>query len=306
MTISKRFCRVSGIFLTLITVAVLCFAPISTAKAEENAPIGMAVCTARSYLKLRSGPSSSYRVLAKLPAKTFVKVYAQSGKWYMVEYNGVLAWGSSSYLSFAPMPAATPTTETLRAEDNVRTYTIYYQGDSQWRFSRSVRKKACVITSYSIVINNMGIPATPRFIYESNGRRTIMNIPNLATNFGVVPVCALVAYSPYLKSFDGVNTFVADPANNAVSAIKEALDSHPEGVICYFKRGSKAHAVVACCYDGDTIYFSDPGRKRSTLLTFKDTWVYYSHRMTYANLAEIIALDTIAETMEPLALIPVP
>lgn len=291
MTIRKRFYRICGIFLTLATVAVLCFAPVSTAKAEDSAPIGMAVCTARSYIKLRSGPSTSYDVLARLPARTFVKVYAQDDGWYLVEYNGVLAWGSGSYLSFAPMPS-------LAAEDAGRTYTIYYQGDSKWRFSSSVRKKACLLTAYAVVINNMGIPATPRFVYESSGRRTPVNTANLATNFGVVPVCALDAVSPYLNGFDGVNTSIIDPGNNAVAAIKEAIDNHPEGVICYFKRGSKSHAVVACCYDGDTIWFSDPGRRRTTLLTFNDTWVYYSHRMTYANLSVIIALDTVAETVE--------
>jgi hypothetical protein len=306
MTISKRMCRACGILLALATAVVLCIAPVQTAKAEESAPTGMAVCTAKSYLKLRSGPSSSCRVLAKLPARTFVKVYAQSGKWYEVEYNGIRAWGSSSYLSFAPMPAVSLATEALSAQDSVREYTIYYQGDSRWKFSSSVRKKACVMTAYAIVVNNMGISATPRFIYESNGRRTPMNISKLTANFGVTPVCALDANSPYLSRFDGVSTIVADPAVNAAAAMREAIDRHPEGVICYFKRGSKAHAVVACYYDDDAIYFSDPGRKRTTLLPFADTWVCYHHRMTYAHLANIIALDTVAETMETPAPISAP
>ncbi len=207
-----------------------------------------------------------------------------------VEYSGVIAWGSSSYLAFAPMPAGI-----TRALEAAPSYTFYYQGDSKWKFSSSVRKKACVMTAYAITINNMGIPATPRFIYESNGRRTPVNTANLTANFGVAPVCALNPGSPYLSSFDGVNTYVADPAGNAVAAIKEAIDNHPEGVICYFTRGSKAHAVVACDYDGDTIYYSDPGRNRAALLAFSDTWVVYKHHMSYANLAEIIALDTVAE-----------
>lgn len=290
---SKRV-RITGFLLALFMVSILFMIPALTAKAEGSEPIGMAVCTARTSLKLRSGPSTSYKVVVKLPAKAFVKVYAQSGKWYQIEYNGVMAWGSSSYLSFAPMPAAT-----VRALDASRTYTIYYQGSSQWKFSSSVRKSACIISSYAITINNMGIPATPRFIYESNGRRTPMNIGNLATNFGVVPVSALASDSPYLSSFDGHKTYIADPANNAVAAIKEAIDKHPEGVICYFKKGSKAHAIVACRYEGDTIYFSDPGRTRTTLLTFNDTWVYYKHKMTYANLVEVVALDTIAEATPP-------
>lgn len=287
MRIPKRY-RIAGILMAIMTAALLCLAPLTTAKAEESAPIGVAVCTARTSLKLREGPSTSYRVIARLPARTFVKVYAQSGKWYQVEYNGVMMWGHNSYLSFAPMPAA--------SADGARTYTIYYQGDSKWKFSSSVRKSACLMTAYAVTINNMGIPATPRFIYESNGRRTPMNLGNLTANFGVAPVCALSADSAYLGGFDGHKTYIADPAVNAVAAIREAIDRNPEGVICYFKKGSKAHAIVACCYDGDTIYFSDPGRRRTTLLTFNDTWVSYHHRMTYVNLVEIVTLDTLAET----------
>lgn len=293
MTISKRTNRIAGFLLALLIVSILVL-PAFTAKAEGSEPIGVAVCTAKSSLKLRSGPSTSYKVVANLPARSFVKVYAQSGKWYQVEYNGIIAWGSCSYLSFAPTPA-----EKASSLDATPSYTIYYQGDSKWKFSSSVKKTACLLTAYAVTINNMGIPATPRLVYESNGRRTPMNINNLATNFGVVPVNALADDSPYLKSFDGRTTYILNPADNAVAAIKEAIDKHPEGVICYFKKGSKAHAIVACSYDGDTIYFSDPGRTRKTLLTFKDTWVSYSHKMTYANLAEVVALDTIAETTPP-------
>lgn len=295
MTIQKRLNLVIGILMALAMI-VLMFAPVVTAKAKtgDSKPIGMAVCTAKCSLKLRSGPSSKYKVVVKLPARTFVKVYAQSGKWFQVEYKGKLAWGSSSYLSFAAYPADSMT---LRSAD--RTYTIYYQSDSKWKLSGSVKKKACMMTAYAITINNMGIPATPRFIYESNKRRTIMNMAKLKTNFDVVPVSALASDSPYLKSFDGTCTYVSNPGSNGVAAIKAAIDKHPEGVICYFKKGSKAHAIVACKYDGNTIYYSDPGRKRSTLLKFNDTWVYYKHRMTYKNLAYIVALDTVEETLAP-------
>ncbi len=289
MTVSKRFGRMISFIIVLAAVALL-IAPLATAKAETGAPIGVAVCTAKRSLKLRSGPSTKCDVVVKLPARAFVKVYAQSGKWYQIEYNGIIAWGQVAYLSFAAYPSASVT-----AQGAERTYTLYYQGDSQWRFSRSVRKKACIMSSYAIMINNMGIPATPRFIYESNKRRTVMNYANLTTNFGVTPICALAPDSPYLQGFNGACTYVINPCDNGIAAIKEAINRHPEGVICYFKKGSRAHAVVACKYDGDTIYFSDAGRKKSTLLTFAETWVSHNHRMTYKHLAYIAALDTVAE-----------
>lgn len=279
--------RITGILTAFIITAVLCMVTATPACAEDDSPIGTAVCIANKYLTLRSEPSSRSRVAAKLPARTFVKVYAQSGKWYQVEYNGVRAWGDGSYLCFAATPEPS-----LTAEGEERTYTSYYQSDKQWKFKSSVKKKACVISSYAIMINNMGVAANPRFIYESNRRSTTIRSANLAANFGVTHVCALDAGSPYLKSFDGEKTYLVDPAANAIAAIKEAIDRNPEGVLCYFKKGSKAHAIIACKYDGDTIYYSDAGRTCCSLLTFKDTWVAYKHKLTYAHLQYLTALDT--------------
>lgn len=288
MSQPKPFIRITAIFAALMTTALLCLAPI-TARAEDNSPIGMAVCIAKKSASLRSEPSVKSSVVAKLPARTFVKVYAQSDKWYQVEYNGMMAWGDKSSLVFAANPAGSMT-----AAGTDRTYTMYYQGDSQWKFSRSVEKKACLMSSYAIIINNMGIPANPRFIYESNRRNTCVKSSGLAANFGVTPICALGADSPYLSRFDGEKTYIVDPGNNGVAAIKQAIDRNPEGVVCYFKKGSKAHGIVACKYDGDTIYFSDAGRNSGTLLAFEDTWVSYKHRMTYKNLNFIAALDPVA------------
>ncbi len=285
MSKTKPFIRITAILAALMTAALLCLAPV-TVKADDGSPIGTAVCIAKKTMNLRSEPSSSSGIVAKLPARTFVKVYAQEGKWYQVEYNGAMAWGDNSSLVFAANPGVS-----LTSEGTDRTYTMYYQGDSQWKFSRSVEKKACIMSSYAIMINNMGIPANPRLIYESNRRNTSMKSSGLTANFGVTPVCALSGDSPYLKRFDGEKTYVVDPGANGVAAIKEAIDRNPEGVVCYFKKGSKAHAVVACKYDGDTIYFSDAGRTSNTLLTFGDTWVSYKHRMTYAHLNFIAALD---------------
>jgi len=169
--------------------------------------------------------------------------------------------------------------------------TVYYQGDSRWGFSSSVRKTACVITAYAITINNMGIPATPKTVYQSNGNRTSMNITNLKKNFGVKPVCALPAGSKYLSSFDGNKTYIKNPASNAVAAIKEALKLNPEGVILYFKKGSDAHAIVACKIVNGEIYFSDPGRDRTTLVNFANTWCKVGHNMSYKHLVQMIALD---------------
>lgn len=176
-----------------------------------------------------------------------------------------------------------------------RRFTILYQSDPQWGFPTEVRKKACLMCSYAITINNMGIKTNPKTFYESNGYTTYVSLDSLAENFGVKAVCAVDFCAPYLESYEGFGTYIKAPSQNAETAIKEALNRHPEGVICYFKKGKAAHAIVACRYDGDTIYYSDPGRSRKTLLTFGSTWVWYHHRMNYGNLSYIVALDKIGE-----------
>ncbi len=172
-----------------------------------------------------------------------------------------------------------------------RIYSLYYQGDSAWGFTSRVRKTACLMTAYADVINNMGKGATPRTVFDSNGGRTIMNFKNLSANFGVAPVSALDFSSPYYGGFSCGQTFVNGPESNGIAAIKEALDRNPEGVICYFTKGSRQHAIVASRYEGDTIFYSDPGRNLGRLVGLADTWVGCHHRMTYKNLKYIVALD---------------
>lgn len=241
----------------------------------------------------KSGTYTKIFTAADWPTAVYTNTGLTTNKTYYYKIRAYSISGSTtSYGAWSSIQSATPSTAAAAAYKE-RSYTIYYQGDPKWGFSSSVSSTACVLTSYAITINNMGISATPRTVYNSNGKRTQMNMTNLRKNFGVKAVCALGSGSEFLYRFDGHKTYVNKPSVNAQKAIKEALNIHPEGVILYFKSGSGAHAIVACKYDGNTIYFSDPGRKKTTLLLFKDTWVSYHHRMTYANLAEMIALDKV-------------
>jgi hypothetical protein len=170
-------------------------------------------------------------------------------------------------------------------------FALYYQGSGAWRFSDEVKKRACLLTAFAIVIRNMGIEATPRTVYKANGG-TPISMARLERRFGVVAAQALPENSPLMDSFGGRSTSIKSKVKNYEAAVKEALKLHPEGVIFYFKKGGAAHAIVACKVDENgTIYYSDPGRNKGRLLTFKETWVRYHHHMSYGNLSEMIALD---------------
>jgi len=168
----------------------------------------------------------------------------------------------------------------------------YRQSDSKWKFSRRVRKTACMISSFAIMLENADIHATPRTVYNVS-RSTCPDYDRICKKFGVKTVNALAGKSPYLKKFNGYETYIKNPSKNYVKAVKEALKRNPEGVCVYFKRGSRAHMIVAIGYIGNTIYYSDPGRmkEKGFEVAFSSTWVAYKHRMKYKNVMYLVAID---------------
>lgn len=168
----------------------------------------------------------------------------------------------------------------------------YTQSDSKWKFCRSVRKTACMVSSFAIMLENADISATPRTVYKACGS-TSLDYGKVCKKFSVKTVNALSEDSPYLKSFNGNETYIKNPKKNYIPALKEALKRNPEGVCVYFKRGGRAHMMVAIGYIGSKIYYSDPGRDKEKGLDirFSSTWVSYRHRMTYKNVQYMIAID---------------
>lgn len=205
---------------------------------------------------------------------------------------------SKKYSPFSSVASA-------KAGDNDKSYkepnfALYKQGDDAWNFCMDDAKNACLLTSYAIVVQNMGIDCTPKTLFESNGGNRFMtttSFNNMAINFGVKRATALSRDSAYISGYDGTATLILNPKKNASAAIKEALNRNPEGVIVYFKNTKHKHAFVACRYEGDCIYYSDPGSSfnggGTDLINFADTWVSSEYHMKPANLWEIIALDKI-------------
>lgn len=58
------------------------------------------------HLNLRRGPDTTYGVLAVMPAGAEVSVQDRSGRWYHVEWAGLLGWASGLYLE--PVLEASP------------------------------------------------------------------------------------------------------------------------------------------------------------------------------------------------------
>ncbi len=187
---------------------------------------------------------------------------------------------------------------TATATNGVKSYVFVRCGSGRfrnkaWFYQGTSRHEGtCYTSSVAIVITNLGVYATPEQTYYANSSGITTAF---FRQFGMKAACALSPDSPYLKEFDRFGrTIVRDPANNGIEAIKEALDLHPEGVICYFSSGGESHAQVAMAYKGDKIYWSDPGRGKREYgyaVPFSETWASKSHHMTMANLVSIIAMD---------------
>jgi len=171
----------------------------------------------------------------------------------------------------------------------------FHQGSTSWGFSRALRKRACVLCSTAMLLRNNGEETNPRLMYDANGKVSSMAFPKALKFYGRKYVRAIPINSKYYDGYEASSgyTYVKSPAKNAVAAIKEALDRNPEGVMCYFVKGSRRHAVVAIRYDGNQIFYSDPGRVRSKGydVPWDETWCYRGHKMSYKHLRFIVAID---------------
>jgi len=300
----KRMSKTRKILILLISYYLLLSLFPRTALAHNAAPaIPYALSAPQDVEIIGQSVACATINWSNVPGAQGYEVYrAENGGAYTIVHTtafsvfadkGLVTGNDYSYKVRAFMTAGdTAVYSEMSEEISVRPrFALYYQGSPSWRFSDEVRKRACLLTAFAIVIRNMGIEATPRTVYKANGG-TPVSMARLQRHFGMVAAPALADGSPLLDGFDGRSTNIKSKSKNYEAAVREALELHPEGVILYFKKGDAAHAIVACKVDENgTIYYSDPGRNKGRLLTFRETWVSHHHRMKYRHLSEMIALD---------------
>lgn len=71
----------------------------------------------------------------------------------------------------------------------------------------------------------------------------------------------------FKKGFRGETVIMAETDEQVITALKMALDKFPSGIIVRFD--CFPHSMVAVGYEGDTIYFNDPGIKNGEHVTFE-------------------------------------
>ncbi|MGL5066546.1 MAG: SH3 domain-containing protein [Sarcina sp.] len=80
----------------------------STSKVESKTTIQSSI----GWLHFRTGNSTSYNILGKIPTGTQVNVLGQSNGWYKVEYNGQIGWICGSYTTGLNNNSATSSVQT--------------------------------------------------------------------------------------------------------------------------------------------------------------------------------------------------
>lgn len=182
--------------------------------------------------------------------------------------------------------------------------TFYFQNEEKWQLP-NYGSGYCWVMSYAMVLNNILGNVTPPDVASVNEKMCDNGAYcyhyQIAEEFGVRFARALSSDSPYFETFkDGYATYIKNPDKDdfvAISAIKEALDLNPEGVMIRFD--TYPHTIVAVGYIGDTIYFNDPqpymyGEYSDTnpysRITFDKTYPY-SKGLGISDLTFIQALD---------------
>ena len=186
-----------------------------------------------------------------------------------------------------------------------KTHTFYFQNDEKWQLP-NFGSSYCWVMCYAMILNDIVGDVTPNDVALVNEEMCdngayCYHYP-IVEKFGVRFGKAIDEKSEYFKEYkDGYATYIENEDKDdfiAISAIKEALDKHPEGVMIRFEE--KPHTIVAVAYEGDTIYYNDPVPYNYGKYETENPYEYVEFEETYpakmgfsiSDMAFIEAIDT--------------
>ena len=101
----------------IITVLVTAFIVISNIQAIYGLETG--IIKQCDYLNIRSGPSTSYKVISKAYTNNVVEILGKSGSWYKIKTSGnIEGWVSSKYIGSYKETTEEVKSETLITENS--------------------------------------------------------------------------------------------------------------------------------------------------------------------------------------------
>ena len=158
-------------------------------------------------------------------------------------------------------------------------YSSYYYYQSQPDMELENNGKGyCWVCSYAMLLSNVtGVKVTPIDVANVNIMNgfsgNFMFHSAIVDKYGCEFVPALPEGSPYLVSYNekqrGDTVILTDSDASVIAALKQALDLHPAGVLVRFD--GFPHTMLAVGYEGDTIYYNEPGLANAEHVTFSQT-----------------------------------
>lgn len=152
---------------------------------------------------------------------------------------------------------------------------FYSQRQPEWGFENG-GSGYCWVCAYAMAMTEaLGEVITPDMVAEVNkksGSGAFMQHGNIAEEFGISFTPAIDETSEYFKKYEswkGATYINAETDEQAVAALKEALDKNPQGIMVRYT--VYPHTLYAVGYSGDEIYFNEPAYESSEYVTFEQT-----------------------------------
>ncbi|MCD7748470.1 MAG: SH3 domain-containing protein [Oscillospiraceae bacterium] len=116
----------------------------------EAAPLAVATTGTgtinASYVRMRSGPSTSYSILGTYSSGTTMTVTGTSGDWYEVSYNGVTGYVYSRYLT---LDSGSTSTSSSSSSTSTSSFTVTEMDDTAAAVTTAVHMRTGPSTSYA-------------------------------------------------------------------------------------------------------------------------------------------------------------
>ena len=123
----------------------------------------------------------------------------------------------------------------------------HWYSQQGWKYNGKTLTSLCYITSYAMILKNMGFDVDPVDVYVANGKSNYCNHTTISKYYGV-------------DSTSETGSLSSKTTAQKKEFIKGLIEKYPQGVIVGGNYGSGTHYMVAKKVEDDEIYFDDPAK----------------------------------------------
>lgn len=117
-----------------------------------------------------------------------------------------------------------------------------------WTYNNTNLKSLCYITSYAMVLRNLGVSVNPVDVYVANGYSNYCNHNRIGAYYN-------------MNVTNNKTILFGKTSEEREAYIKALLPLYPQGIIVGGNYGGGTHYVVAKKVENDIVYFDDPAQE---------------------------------------------